>query len=80
MYIAFNAAAGDDFKPIGRDRAIHAAADHDGGGLDAALQIAIGADHHVGFGFDVAVDAPIDVQRVAQGEIADKLGACRDDG
>lgn len=80
MHIALDATAGDDFEPIGRDGAVHATAHHDSGGLDLAFQIAVGTDHHVGLGLNVAVDAAIDVQRVVQGEIADKLGACRDDG
>ncbi len=80
MHIALDASSGDYFQAIGRDRALHTAADDDGGSLDPALEVAVGTNNHVGFGLNVAVDAPVEVQRIAQGEIADKLGACRDDG
>jgi len=78
--VALDVAAGDDFETLGRYRTLDAAADHDVAGLDGALEVTRGADHHARFGIDVALDAAVDVQPVAQGEIADKLGAGCDDG
>lgn len=80
MHVALHAAAGDDFQPTGGNGAVHLTADHDGFGRDPALDAAVFPDHDVRFGLDVAIDAAVDVQRVLQGEIADKIAACADDG
>lgn len=80
MHVAFHAPAGDDFQSVGRNGAVDSAADNNGTGLDLALEVTLAADHNVRFRLHVAFDAAIDVQGVAQGEIADKLGAGRDDG
>lgn len=80
MHVALDAAAGDDFQTARRYGTVHVAADHHGFGLNLAVHVPVLADHHAGFGFDVAVDPAVDVQRVLQGEIADKLAVCRDDG
>jgi len=80
MHVAFDASPGDDFQTFSANRAFHAAADHYGCGLDLAFQAAVGTDDDVRFRFDIAFDCAVDVQRIAQGEIADKLAARGDDG
>jgi hypothetical protein len=80
MHLALDAATGDDLQTRGRNRAVHATADHYGFGLNLALDLPVFANHHVRRGFDVAFDASIDMQRVVQGEITDKLAVCGDDG
>jgi len=71
--VAGDPAAGENFQALGRNTALEAAADHDPLGLDFALDPPVLADHDLGAGTDRALDPAVDMQVVAQGEVADKL-------
>ena len=80
MHVALHRSAGHDLQPLGCYGAFHPSADDDVAGPDRAHETALLADHDAGVGFDVAFDAAVQVQVVAQGDIADKFAAGRDDG
>lgn len=71
--IALDPAAGDDFQPSGIDIAFEAAADEDVLGLELTFEMAFLSDGHLRLGLNVSLDSAVDVQVVAQGEVADKL-------
>ena len=78
--VAFDHAAGHDFQPLGIDPAADLAADQYPACPDFAFESPALADGDVAFGLDIALDPSVEVQAVAQGEIADQVGAGSDDG
>lgn len=79
-HVAVDPAAGDDLEPLGVDPALEAPADEHLAGIEVALDPALFADRHLRFAVDGALELAVDVQVVAQGEVADKLCTWCNDG
>ncbi len=78
--VAVDATAGNDFETSSADGALKAAADQHPIGVQLAVNLALLANRDLRFGADRSVDLAVDVQAVAQGELADKLCTCCNDG
>ncbi len=75
-----DAARGHDFEPLSIDFAGKPATDQNLGGRDIAFEIALLTNRDFGFRLHVAFDVAVDVQVVTQGEVADQLCPCSNDG
>lgn len=72
-HITLDPAAGNDLQPSSRNTALETAADVEALGFDFTFDPALIANGDFSFGADCAFDMAVDVQVVAQGEVADKL-------
>jgi len=73
-------AAGDDFKTFGIDGTGKATADHHLAGFDVAFTDTLLTDRDFGVALNLALDVAVYMQIVGQGEVADQLGPCSNDG
>lgn len=78
--IAVDASTGHDFQAMGGDVAGEFTTDEHALGLEFALDLPLLADRDLGVGSNRTFQAAVDVQGVAQGEVADKLCTCCNDG
>jgi len=75
-----HAPASDDFQSPCADRAIDRAADDDAGCLELPVDASFRADDDAGIRVDVSLYSAVDVEIVAEAEVADKPCAGGDDG
>lgn len=78
--IAADLTAGGNFEALGVNGSLEAATDQDAFGRDFAVDGSLLADRDLRFAADGALEATVYVQAVAQGKVADQLGACCNDG
>jgi hypothetical protein len=78
--IALDSPAGNDLQPSGRNAALESAADVEALGFDFTFDPALLANGDFRLGADRALDMAVDVQVIAQGEVADKLCTCCNNG
>ena len=78
--VTIHTSARDDLETVCRHVALETTADHDAVRAQIALNPAAFADGHLRLGANRPLDFAVDVQVVAQGEVADKLCTCCNDG
>lgn len=79
-HFTVDSTTGGDFQAFGRNAALELAADENPFGGDFAVDQTLLSDRDFPVGANIAFEAPVDMQTVAQGKVADQLCACCNDG